>query len=217
MRKIDKIWEVNVYARVAWIGSICHGKQRRKTDEAYIEHPLGVSCMIPVEYNTLAAKCAAVLHDVLEDVPEMIKLAMSEARLYFAEEFEIAERHRNPLLHYLKDAMEEAQYDLTTLLMWANPRGGVTWATEVVGYVRELTVEFPHVKYNSEDTTEYYANKQNEINSISDMSKGAAAVKGADKRYNASKPIPGRDWNEALVRYYQIAAKAVALRLSRRD
>ena len=74
--------DLHTYAMVAWVASLAHKDQQRKTGGAYIMHPLGVSCLIDPAWSKLDNMCVAVCHDVLEDVPHMLDYAKEELDKY---------------------------------------------------------------------------------------------------------------------------------------
>jgi len=195
--------EMKVYAKVAWIASIAHQDQRRKSGIAYVEHPLAVANLIDDKHANLSNMCAAALHDVLEDVADKLDNTANEVAKYF--------EYDPKIVH----AQNEPADKLTELLIFANTEGGRDWAQGVVDTVLELTVVWPRPGHD-DDPKDKKAKKAYEAERIADISRHAASVTKADKTFNCRNPIPGRDPAVEEAKY-QRYFDAVDARLSRTD
>ena len=181
--------DLHTYAMVAWVASLAHKDQQRKTGGAYIMHPLGVSCLIDPAWSKLDNMCVAVCHDVLEDVPHMLDYAKEELDKYG---FRIAEPEPWDFL--------SPKGKLSHLLAVCR-NGNMRWARSITSKVMELTVVWPRPDHPEDDPKDKVAKKAWEVERIQNLSMDAASVTKADKTFNSLNPIPGRDPVKEAAKY----------------
>ena len=194
--------DLHTYAMVAWVASLAHKDQQRKSGGAYIMHPLGVACLIDPKWSKLDNMCVAACHDVLEDVPHMLDYAKEELTKYG---FGIdAETEPWDFL--------SPKGKLTHLLAICR-NGNMRWARSITNKVMELTVVWPRPDHPEDDPKDKVAKKAWEVEKIQHLSMDAASVTKADKTFNSLNPIPGRDPVEEA-KLYQRLFDAVDARMS---
>ena len=177
---------MQVLMRVAAMAAVAHKNQNRKDGGNYIRHPLGVAALIEPQYATLENMCAAICHDILEDVPEELDATLEEMKLTFGEGFRINDEEPWDYL--------SSKGKLTHLLA-ACLNGDMRSARSITRKVMELTVVWPQPDSPSWENPEEEKVAKNawKIERLSGLSKDGLAIAKADKTFNMRHPIPGRD------------------------
>ncbi len=196
---------------VCGVAQMAHAYQRRKNDPEmpYSVHPtmVAVNALTPSEGNSIVTRCAALLHDVVEDctvvdIQRTYEWLARETSTKPAWAKMVGEV-REDLITIVNMCCEIAGLPYQPANMWAST---VTFGEQVLSIVAELTVPkgaHPDGYYAADDKPARKAWERS-LGRMESMSIGALCVTYSDKLYNMRNPLPGSDPRESMAKYGEV-------------
>lgn len=198
---------------VCGVAQMAHAYQRRKNDPEmpYSVHPtmVAVNALIPSEGKSIVTRCAALLHDVVEDCT-----VVDIQRTY-----EWLARETSPM-PWWATMCGDVRKDLSTILDVCYFKAGlwdgstysddrtpsIIFGYKVLNIVNQLTVPkgaHPDGYYAADDKPARKAWERS-LGRMEKMSQEALCVMYADKLYNMRNPLPGTDPRKSMADYGEV-------------